>query len=246
MKRNPVVLKSNQFGLTLNLDPDMPFDELLASVGEKFKASAAFFKNAAVAVTFHGRELSFSQESDLVDVITGNSSLRVVCIIDDDPEHKEQCKTAVSLALEKQQKEQACFYRGTLHNGEHIESETGVVVIGDVNPGARITTRGSVLVFGCCMGSIKAGSSGNTDCFVAALTLKCNSVQIADKYYRSGFTKREDPGDYPIEPMIAYIQGENIIFEHISKDELSEAAGQTSPADQEGEGQGDSSNAETV
>ena len=44
MGRSAVIIKSNPYGLVLNLDPDLPFEELQKAVGEKFKESAAFFR----------------------------------------------------------------------------------------------------------------------------------------------------------------------------------------------------------
>ena len=54
MNRNSVIIKSNAYGLILILDPDIPFEELLQDVGQKFKDAAKFFKNAKMALTFRG------------------------------------------------------------------------------------------------------------------------------------------------------------------------------------------------
>lgn len=44
--KNSVVIKSFPSGIVLHLDPDLPFDQLLADVGEKFRESSSFFKDA--------------------------------------------------------------------------------------------------------------------------------------------------------------------------------------------------------
>ena len=41
-----VVIKSNKYGINLILDKDMPFQELLTAIKEKFQESEKFFKNA--------------------------------------------------------------------------------------------------------------------------------------------------------------------------------------------------------
>ena len=56
--KQPVVIKANNYGLMIILDPDLEFEELLKAVGEKFKESAKFFGNADMAVAFDGRKLS--------------------------------------------------------------------------------------------------------------------------------------------------------------------------------------------
>ena len=42
----PVIIKSNKYGINLILDPDLSFDELLDAVKVKFLDSEKFFKNA--------------------------------------------------------------------------------------------------------------------------------------------------------------------------------------------------------
>ena len=66
MNRNSVIIKSNAYGLILILDPDIPFEELLQDVGQKFKDAAKFFKNAKMALTFRGRVLTREQERQMV------------------------------------------------------------------------------------------------------------------------------------------------------------------------------------
>ena len=44
MGRSAVIIKSNPYGLILNLDPELTFDELREAVADKFKKSAGFFK----------------------------------------------------------------------------------------------------------------------------------------------------------------------------------------------------------
>ena len=41
--KDPVLIKSNRYGITIYFDHDMPYEELLAETGEKFRAFAHFF-----------------------------------------------------------------------------------------------------------------------------------------------------------------------------------------------------------
>ena len=83
--KQPVVIKANNFGLMIILDPELEFDALLNAVGEKFKESAKFFDNADMAVAFEGRKLTLEEEESIIDTITGNSSIHIICTIDNDP-----------------------------------------------------------------------------------------------------------------------------------------------------------------
>lgn len=223
--KNTVVIKSNPYGLILILDPDVPFDELRAAVAEKFSSAAGFFKNANVALTFRGRVLTGEQERQLIDTIVENSRLRIMCMVDEKKETEEYYRQAVTRALERPATEEGQFYRGTLRSGQVLETETSIVVVGDVNPGAQVISRGNIVILGCCMGNLYAGAGGDTSCFAAALTMKPLQIRIADKTVRSAIVKKKDTGEYPIEPKIAYLKDGHIQINAISSDTLSEYLG---------------------
>ena len=99
MKTTSVILKSNAYGLILILDPDLPYEELRLAVAAKFKDAARFFRNAQMALTFKGRKLSAEEEVDLITVIMNNSSIDIVCLVDEDPEQGAVYREAVVRAL---------------------------------------------------------------------------------------------------------------------------------------------------
>lgn len=220
MNRNSVIIKSNKYGLIVILDENLPFDELLLDVGEKFEEAANFFKNAKMALTFRGRILTKEQEKQVVDAIVSHSGIHILCIVDEQKEHEEYYRQAVELAAKEQEKQDGMFYRGTLRAGQVLEMETSVVILGDVNPGASVISKGNIVVLGSCRGSVYAGASGNRKCFVAALVMKPNQVRIADKIARSAITKRVDTGEYQMEPKISYVKEDHIYVKSISQETM--------------------------
>ena len=90
--KQPVVIKANNFGLMIILDPELEFDALCKAVAEKFKESAKFFGNADMAVAFDGRKLTDDEEETIIDTIIHNSSINIVCTIDNDPIREERFK----------------------------------------------------------------------------------------------------------------------------------------------------------
>ena len=84
--KNSGVIKSFPSGIVLHLDPDLPFDQLLADVGEKFRESSSFFKDAKMALSLRGRVLSDFEEQQILDAITQNSELRILCLTGEDDE----------------------------------------------------------------------------------------------------------------------------------------------------------------
>lgn len=171
MNRNTVMIKSNKYGLIVILDDKIPFEELLLDIADKFRESANFFKNAKMAVSFRGRVLTKPQEKMVMDTIISNCGIHILCIVDEVPEHEEYYRQAVELAMEKKETSDGMFHRGTLRAGQVLETEHSVVILGDVNPGANVISKGNIVVLGSCRGNVYAGASGDRDCIVAALVL---------------------------------------------------------------------------
>lgn len=222
MNRNSVIIKSNKYGLIVILDDKLPFQELLLDVADKFREAANFFKNATMAITFRGRILNRVQEKELVDTIVTHSGIHILCIVDEDMVAEEHYRSIMDSVLDEQAKDDGFFYRGTLRAGQVLESETSIVILGDVNPGANVVSKGNIIVLGSCRGTVYAGATGDKSCFVAALVLKPIQIRIADKAVRSAITKRVDTGEYKTEPKIAYIKDDHIYVKSISQETLGE------------------------
>ena len=71
------------------------------------------------------------------------------------------------------------IHRGTLRAGDHLQVEGSVLVLGDVNPGARVTAGGDVRVWGRLRGVAHAGCQGNGDARIVALQLRPLQLRIA-------------------------------------------------------------------
>lgn len=222
MNHNSVIIKSNKYGLIVILDDKIPFTELLLDVADKFKEASNFFKNAKMAISFSGRELSQKEEKELVSTIVNHSHIHILCVIDEKKESEEYYHQAVEHSMEEIKKQDGQFYRGTLRAGQVLETETSVIIIGDVNPGANVISKGNIVVLGSCRGNVYAGASGNAECFVAALVMRPIQVRIADKTARSAIVKWNDTNQYQMEPKIAYIKEERIHVKTISQDVLSD------------------------
>ena len=222
MNRNTVIIKSNKYGLIVILDDKLPFEELLMDIADKFEEAANFFKNAKMALSFRGRILTKLQEKQVVETIVNHSGIHILCIVDEVKEHEEYYRQAVELATEQQEAQEGMFHKGTLRAGQVLETEYSVVILGDVNPGANVVSKGNIVVLGSCRGNVYAGASGDRDCVVAALIMKPIQVRIADKIARSAITKRVDTGEYSIDPKIAYVKDNHIYVKPISQDTLSD------------------------
>jgi septum site-determining protein MinC len=80
-------------------------------------------------------------------------------------------------------------HRGTIRSGEQIEVEGALLVVGDVNPGARVSASGDVLIWGRLRGMAHAGCRGERAARIVALQLRPVQLRIADAVARGP----EDP-----------------------------------------------------
>lgn len=222
MNRNSVIIKSNKYGLIVILDDKMPFQDLLLDIADKFQESANFFKNAKMAVTFRGRTLNYEQEKQVIETIVNHCGIHILCIVDEDAVAQEHYRRILNTASEEKEKDDGLFYRGTLQNGEVLETENSIVILGDIHSGAKVISKGNILVLGSCRGSLYAGATGDRNCFAAALVMKPVQIRIADKTVRSAITKYSDHTEYKAEPKIAYIKNDHIFVESIKQETLQE------------------------
>ncbi|MFP3155458.1 septum site-determining protein MinC [Lachnospiraceae bacterium ZAX-1] len=218
----PVILKSNKYGINLILDTDISFHVLLKEIIAKFKESERFFQNAKMAISFEGRDLSPEEEYAIVEAITKNSALSILCILDND-EKKEQ---RIKAQIERHEEEQACktgqFYKGTLRSGQVLECEKSIIVLGEVHAGAKIISKGNIVVLGALKGNAYAGATGNEQAFVAALEMDPVQIKIGDIIGRSAdkafWSGRKSKKQMTVaDPQMAIVKNKTIYIEPIAK-----------------------------
>ena len=187
-----VIIKSNKYGINLILDPNIPFQELLKAVVEKFQESEKFFKNSKLGISFEGRKLTQEEENRIIDAITENTSIEILCVVDNDEENAEKMKKQVEAyceAIEEQYAKgigkQGEFYKGTLRSGQVLESEASITILGDGNPGAKVVSGGNIVVLGALKGNAHAGAYGNQECFIVALDMDPIQIQIGELIAKS-------------------------------------------------------------
>lgn len=222
--KNPVIIKSFPNGLSLYLDDEMPFDKLLEEIAAKFKESAHFFKDAKMGLSFEGRKLTEDEEHKIINTITTNSSLNIVCVIGKDEETNQNYVRALrQLAFHQQEMENAGqFYKGVLKDGQILETENSIIVLGDVYPGACIISNKDIVILGGLYGQAYAGGNGMEGHFVVALEMSPEKLKIGEFKYKTS----EKPSKWPIkpkvQPKIAYVKDGRVMMETITKELLND------------------------
>ena len=76
------------------------------------------------------------------------------------------------------------FHQGTVRSGEYIESSGDLLILGDVNPGAKVSAEGNIIIWGRLLGIAHAGNKGNSNATISALQLRPLQIRIAKKIAR--------------------------------------------------------------
>ena len=221
--RNAVIIKSFQNGISVYLNEEIPFLDHLDEVVFKFRESRNFFKNAKMAISLEGRTLTEEEERMVLNAICENSDLHIVCLVGKDEEKNQNYLKAIQ-QLEYRNSEEdndGHFYRGTLKDGQILETESSIVVLGDVYPGSAIISTKDIVILGGLFGTAYAGGNGSEGHFVAALEMAPERLQIGDFKYKCG--KQMKWSIKPkVQPKIAYVKDNKVFMEPITKELLSD------------------------
>ncbi len=76
------------------------------------------------------------------------------------------------------------FHQGTVRSGEYLESPGDLLILGDVNPGAKVSAEGNIIIWGRLLGIAHAGTKGNSKAKISALQLSPVQLRIANKVAR--------------------------------------------------------------
>jgi len=76
------------------------------------------------------------------------------------------------------------FHQGTVRSGEYLDSPGDLLILGDVNPGAKVSAEGNIIIWGRLLGIAHAGNKGNAHSTISALQLMPVQLRIAEKIAR--------------------------------------------------------------
>ena len=108
------------------------------------------------------------------DTVLSGKSLRI-----DSTFVKEQ-EVKNKLVLLNSNKKDDILHEGTVRSGDRISSNGNLCIIGDVNPGAIVSAKKNIFVWGKLLGIAFAGKGGNKNASIASLYLNPLQLRIAD------------------------------------------------------------------
>ena len=84
------------------------------------------------------------------------------------------------LLLLNSKKKEDILHNGTVRSGDRISSNGNLCIIGDVNPGAIVSAKKNIYVWGRLQGIAFAGKYGNNNASISSLYLNPLQLRIAD------------------------------------------------------------------
>lgn len=159
------------------------------------------------------------EEFSILDMIAKNTSIQVICVVDQDEMREQMYKEKIDSYYQDVADNTGEFYKGTLRSGQVLKCDTSIVIIGDVNPGAKIIAKGNIVILGSLKGNAYAGAAGDESCFVTALDMDPVQIKIGNVIGRSA-----DRGPWEairnrhrtMDPQIALVSKGNIMIEPIT------------------------------
>ena len=218
--REAVLIKSFPNGITLILNGDCSFEQILEEVAGKFSDGRNFFGKARVALSIEGRTLTAEEESLIVDAIRQNCNVKVICIVGHNLEMDKNYIRALEYVENKLTGMNECqFYKGSLKDNDVIETEQSVVILGDINPGSAVMAGGNIIVLGGLYGEAYAGGNGKEGACVVALEMEPERLKIGDFKYKTA-DKSKWSIKPKVQPKIAHVKNNKIVFDPLTKELL--------------------------
>ena len=218
------MIKSMKDGINLYLNPDTPFHELCESVCRRFAESQDFFGEVALPIMFSGRILSEEEMKGICECIELNSKIRLTLVMDEDlnmVKDKRMLELSDKFYTENVL-ENAKVVTTSVKPGRDIESDSSILILGDIRENAVVNATGSIIVMGEIKGICHAGTKGEKNAFVSALSFDSDEVSIAgikDAFHevqkKKLFSKEE-----PLQPKAVFLVDNEIMIEPLKNGAL--------------------------
>ena len=172
-----IILKGSPKGISVSVD-DTDIETGKKELAEKLFASKEFFKDIELDVYLTSNFLTELEVLELRPAVISALSETKVKFIDEEPKmipkkHSPLDDLSYDEGVTK-------FLRQTVKSGESVEYDNNIVIIGDVEAGAKVTAGGNVFVLGTLFGTVHAGADGRRDAAVVAMKLMPDKLMIAD------------------------------------------------------------------
>lgn len=176
-----ITIKGTRDGLTLFIDDSCSFSDVLEELAEVISMSKLQPKadepNVAVTVQLGYRYLHQEQKEQLFQLIGEKHGLVINGFESEVIQRKEALKW-------KDESEVKVFHR-IVRSGQVLKVNGDLLLVGDVNPSARVVATGNIYILGHLRGIAHAGSLGDQQAVIVASYMNPSQLRIADHISRA-------------------------------------------------------------
>ncbi len=174
------VIKSSAHGITLILNPETPFEDLVRDICGKFADARDFFGKVSFVIDFEGRELTGEEAAVLVEAVELNSDITIKLISEKSELKDRDMYGRIERFHYDRIFESAHIVMDSISNDEDFHTDNSVVILGDIRAGGVVTAVGNIICYGSIYGEAHAGCEGNRDCYIVAGAYEDGDVSIGD------------------------------------------------------------------
>lgn len=179
-KQQYVTIKGTKDGFTLILDDRCSYAELLQEIEEKLSVTTRDTNDDRLVPVFleiGNRYLNQEQVDTISELIRKKKKLYV-----------EQVRSNVITkeeAEELHKENRIVKISKMVRSGQVLHITGDLLLIGDVNPGAKVVATGNIFIMGVLRGIAHAGVNGNSDAVIVASRMEPTQILISDIASRS-------------------------------------------------------------
>lgn len=215
-KRPLVTIKGKKDGLILSLDDQCSYFQLIHELKSKLLNRKDTYSEGpliSVKVVTGNRYLTSAQKEEIQSLIRSEKSL-FVAEIESNVITKKESEALV-------QEQQLTPLIKMIRSGQVLEVTGDLLLVGDVNPGAKVIATGNIYVLGVLRGIAHAGFGGHHDKIIAASVMKPSQLIIGNVMNRmpepdeeSGFDPEN--GEHLMESAYVDPETEQIVVDRLN------------------------------
>lgn len=186
--RSSVKVNLTNENLIIKLNEEVEQKEVVDSLKKKTAQLKKLYKDSKMPILVTGKLLTESEKVEIKNIIQEKIDVKISF---DAPQELglHGIKKSFNQEIESSQTK---FHRGSVRSGQRIEYEGSIVILGDVNGGAEVIAADNVVVLGVLRGLAHAGARGNKKAIIAAASIDCKQIRIADIIKEMEDEKDED------------------------------------------------------
>lgn len=208
--RSQVKINGEADRILIKLKEEATQEEIVESLKKKITELKKLYKEANNPIFITGKILKNSEMLEIKNLINAKIDVKV-----DFDSPKTLGLHGIKKSFDKEiESSDTKFFRGSVRSGQRIEHEGSIVVLGDVNGGAEIIAGDNVVVVGVLRGLAHAGAQGNKKAIIAAASIECKQIRIAN-IIKEMEDEYDEEGNLIIGTRKTYasVEGEEIILE---------------------------------